>query len=472
MLDSCLLDNECAIDTVLCPEKSFDIIKRRLVIGGRKAVLYFIDGFIKDEVYEKILEYFLNVTEDEIKAIRDMKAFVRTKVPYVEAEACYDSDETVTQILSGPSVLLIDGVCGAALIDTRTYPTRSIDEPQKDKTLRGARDGFVETLISNTAMLRRRIRDSRFRVEYVQVGRSTKLDLAVAYIDGVADQKKVKTLMQKLKSLRLDGLSMTQEALSESLLKQAYLNPFPRFKFTERPDYAGASVMEGKIILLMDNSPCAMILPTTLADFFKETDDYYFLPAAGTYNRLVRLLVVILTVYLTPFYLWMVLQPNIWPDFFSFLLPQKALALPLFAQLLVLELIIDGLRLASINTPDTLSNSLGIIGGLLLSEFAVEAGWLNSEAILFMAFVSIASYAQPSYEMGYAMKFQRILFLILVQLFGGWGLLAGTVLLFAVLLSTRTLFGWDYLYPIWPFNARDFYKLFVRNKAEEQRQDG
>ena len=451
-----------AIDKALRPDKSFDIIKRELLIAGRGAVLYFIDGFIKDEVYEKMLEFLFKLTPEELSGVRDMKEFSKNKMPYVEVEYSYDTDFIKTAILSGPSVLLIDGINGALIVDTRTYPMRGIEEPQKDKSLRGARDGFVETLVMNTAMIRRRIRDSRLRMEYMQIGKSTKLDIAISYIDGAADKRVLDILRKKLQSINISGISMTQQALSEKLQKSAFFNPFPKFKFTERPDYASACLHDGRIVVIMDNSPAVMIVPISLSDFFRETDDYYFLPIVSSYTRIVRLLVSIANVIITPIYLVLVNSPQYVPDWLEFILPENSGAVPLFLQFLLLEFMVDGLKLASLNTPDALSSSLGIIGGLLISEFAINAGWFIGETVLLMAFVTIASFSLPSYEMGYAMKFERLLLLVLAQLLGLWGFIGGIVLIFVSMLMIKTLSGRNYLYPLIPFNAKGFSELFMR----------
>lgn len=450
------------IDKDIRPDESFDIIKRELIVGERSAVLYFIDGFIKDEVYEKMLEFLFKIKPEELNDIDDMSGFAKNKMPYVETEYSYDAEVIKTAILSGPSVLLIDGIKGALIVDTRTYPMRSIEEPQKDKSLRGSRDGFVETLVMNTAMIRRRIRDSRLRMEYMQIGTDTKLDIAISYIDGLADKKSLKILRDRLKSIKVGGISMTQQALSEKLQKSSFFNPFPKFKFTERPDYTSACILDGRIALVMDNSPTVMLIPLSLSDFFRETDDYYFLPASGSYIRTLRILVSIATVFLTPVYLLLVNNPHLIPERLSFLKPSETAAIPLVIQFILLDLLIDGLRLASVNTPDTLSSSLGIIGGLLISEFAVNVGWFIAESILFTAFITVASFSLPSFEMGYAMKFQRILLLLLVQFFDIWGLIAGIVFLFIFMLNIKTLSGRCYLYPLIPFKPKAFAELFLR----------
>ena len=450
------------IDNELKPDKSFDIIKRPLKIGGRRAALYFIDGFIKDEVYEKILEFLYKQTPEEIAGIDDMSRFAENKLPYVETDAAYTAREVVTAVLSGPSVLIIEGIRGALLVDTRTYPMRGVEEPQKDRSLRGPRDGFVETLVMNTAMLRRRIRDSRLRMEYMQIGRETKLDISIAYIDGKADKRVLEILRQRLTEIQAGGISMTQEALAESLQKNAFFNPFPKFKFTERPDYASACVLDGRIALIADNSPAVMIIPISFSDFFRETDDYYFLPVVASYIRIIRMLVALLNVVITPLYLLIVKNPAAVPDWLGVLIPEKAGEVPMLAQLLILEFAVDGLRLASLNTPDALSNSLGVVGGLLLSEFAVKAGWFSGEAILITAFTAIAGFSLPSFEMGYAMKLERLLLLILSGIFGLWGFIGGLVFIIICMLSVKTLSGGNYLYPIVPFNLKGFAEFFLR----------
>ncbi len=450
------------IDSELKPDKSFDIIKRPLKIGERRAVLYFIDGFIKDEVYEKILEFLYKQTAEDIAEINDMSRFAENKLPYVETDAVYTAAEVVTAVLSGPSVLIIEGIHGALTVDARTYPMRGVEEPQKDRSLRGPRDGFVETLVMNTAMLRRRIRDSRLRMEYMQIGRETKLDISIAYIDGKADKRVLEILRQRLTEIQAGGISMTQEALAESLQKNAFFNPFPKFKFTERPDYASACVLDGRIALIADNSPAVMIIPISFSDFFRETDDYYFLPVVASYIRIIRMLVAMLNVVITPLYLLIVKNPAAVPDCLGVLIPEKAGEVPMLAQLLILEFAVDGLRLASLNTPDALSNSLGVVGGLLLSEFAVKAGWFSGEAILITAFTAIAGFSLPSFEMGYAMKLERLLLLILSGIFGLWGFIGGLVFIIICMLSVKTLSGRNYLYPIVPFNLKGFAEFFLR----------
>lgn len=455
------------IDVRLKTNESFDLIKREIIIGGRSAALYFVDGFIKDEVFEKILEFLFRIKPDQLQGCDTAKEFGARFMPYVEVEDTADADAACTAILSGVSVVIIDGVSDFLMVDTRTYPVRSVSEPEKDRTMRGAKDGFVETLIFNTAMIRRRVRDYALRMEYFQVGGRSKVDVAICFLDGKSDQKTVEILRKKLKGISLKGISMTQQALAEVLVPTAFFNPFPKIKYTERPDYASACLLEGRVLLIMDNSPTVMILPTSFADFTKEANDYYFPPLTASYIRITRQLISIITVILTPLFLLLINNPAYIPNWLSFIKLDQTPVIPIFLQLLILEFIIDGLRIASLNTPDNLSSSMSIIGGLILSEFAINAGWFEAECILYMAFVAIAGFSQPSFEMGYAQKFIRIALLIFTQILSIWGFIGGLALTIITLLLTKTLNGRNYLYPIIPFNWHGFKGLFVRSKIKE-----
>lgn len=460
--------DSATLSGILAVDVNFDVVRRDFLLGGKRASLFFVDGFIKDEIFEKIFEFLYKITPHELGKIHNMQDFSLVKMPYVEVAWEYDANKTAVAVLSGQTALIVDGVEGALLVDTRTYPSRSINEPDKDRSLRGSRDGFVETFIFNTALIRRRIRDPRLRMEYMQIGKSSKVDVAISYMDGMADGELVRKLKKKLSEINLSGISMTSQALSEVLIPSFFFNPFPKVRFTERPDFASACLLEGKVLLIMDNSPSVMIFPNSIADFSKETDDYYFPPLTGTYVRMIRAFVSVLTVVLTPITLIFLNNPQLLPRWLEFVNTDKEHSIPFFAQFMLLELVVDGLRLASLNTPNTLSNSLGIIGGLILGEFAVDAGWFVPETIIYMAFVAIASFAQPSFEMGYAMKFSRILLLVAAELFNFWGFGIGLAAIIVFAACSKTLSGRGYLYPIVPFNARDFMRLFVRTNIRSK----
>lgn len=224
-------------------------------------------------------------------------AFSRKCVPYVEVDIIGDFDQIFRNVLSGATCLFIDGYEACIVIDCRTYPARSVEEPDKDKSLRGSRDGFVETIVFNTALMRRRIRDTHLTMKMTEVGKSSRTDVAVCYMSDRVDQELLKKVMDKLSSINTDALTMNQQSLAECLMKRKWYNPFPKFKFTERPDTAAACLLEGKVVILVDNSPSAMILPTSVYDMIEEANDYYFPTLTGVYLKVTRGIIAFLTVF-------------------------------------------------------------------------------------------------------------------------------------------------------------------------------
>ncbi len=473
------LDNIAFLDGVFRVKENFDLIRKDLAVGPDTLTFYYIDGFVKDTVMQKLMTHFLSLTglspqasapkaDAGILSPSPAQTFVHGALPYVETDVTGDVQTIIHMVLAGATVALGSTFgAEAVIIDARSYPARETTEPEGDKVMRGARDGFVETLIFNTALIRRRIRNPALIMSYLSVGKSSRTDIAVCYMGDRADPALVERIKQKLAAVDTDALSMGHESLAEVLIKKRWYNPFPKIRYTERPDTAAAQLMEGSVLILCDTSPQVMILPTSIFDFMQETNDFYFPPLTGTYIRVVRHVVFWLTLFLTPTWFLLVQNPSFVPEAFSFILPTEVGRIPIIAQLLLVEFMIDGLRMASLNTPSMLSNSLSVVGGLILGDFAVDIGWLIPEVILYMAFVAIANFTQRSYELGYAFKFMRMGLLILTALFNLWGFGIGLVLIILLLLTNVTVTGKrHYLYPLIPFDGRALKSLFFRVKKD------
>ena len=431
------------MNQMLPVEDSFDIVQRDIQIGGKDATFYFIDGFTKDESMLKIMDSFFNIKEEDMP--KDATAFATTCIPYVEVDVIGDFDQIFRNLLSGVTCLFIDGYQACLAIDCRTYPARSVDEPDKDKSLRGSRDGFVETIVFNTALMRRRIRDRHLVMKMLEVGESSRTDVALCYMEDRVDQELLKNLNYRIRDIKVDDLRMNQQSLAECLFKRKWYNPFPKFKFTERPDTAAACLLEGKVVILVDNSPSAMILPTSILDIIEEANDYYFPTLTGMYLKISRALITFLTIFLTPVFLLFMQNLSWLPKIFAFVAVKDTVNIPLIFQLLMLEVAIDGLRLAAMNTPSMLSTPLSVIAGLVMGEFSVKSGWFNAEVMLYMAFVAVANYTQPNFELGYALKFMRLELLVLTAVFNWIGFLAGTVIVICSICFNKTLSGRSYL---------------------------
>lgn len=455
-------ENEKMLDGYFKVDKNFDVVNTRFFVAQRQAKIYYIDGFVNNEISERVLNFMMSRT-DKLSEETTPEEFVQSVVSYIEMDISTDMNSISKVIYSGAILLIVDGFPTSFLIKTRNYPRRSVQEPDNDKVLRGAHDGFVEALLINTALIRRRIRDRDLIMEVHEAGKRSRTDVAICYLESKADAKTVKKLRKKIAEIDVNTLSMSQESLIECLIKKQVFNPFPKVRYTERPDSAAACIAEGSIIVLVDNSPAAMIIPTSFFEFLQDTNDYYFPPIVGTYLRFIRMLIFGLALLLSPTWYLLVSNPSYIPEWLSFITVKEYYTIPIIVQLLIIEIVIDTLKLASLNTPNALSNSFSVIGALVLGDLAVTAKLFSSEVVLFMAFVAIANFAQPSFELGYAFKLSRIFILILTAMFNLWGYVAGIVIVLIQMFFTKTVTGRGYMYPLIPFNAKTLSRLLVRH---------
>ena len=453
--------NVAYFNKILRVNESFDLLYRVISMGGRQACVYCVDGFVKDEIMQKLLQYFTSLKPEDMP--QDAHGILKKLLPYIEIELYETEEQVVRNVLAGVPCILIEGyeqyVFG---VDARTYPARSVDEPEKDKVMRGSRDGFVETLVFNTALIRRRIRDPRLTMQILEAGTSSKTDIVLCYMEDRVEREFLQQIVKRIQEIKVESLTMNQQSLAECLYDRSWINPFPKFKFSERPDTAAASIYEGNIVVLVDNSPAAMILPTTIFDIIEEADDYYFPPITGTYLRFTRFAANLLALLFTPFFLLLMQHQDWVPEAFQFIIVKDTVNVPLVYQFLILELALDGMRLAALNTPSMLSMPLSVIAGIVIGDFAVSSGWFNPEVMLYMSFVAIASYTQASYELGYAMKFMRMILLILTAAFDVWGFVAGIVFEILTISFNKTIAGKSYLSPLIPFKPGKFFRHIFR----------
>lgn len=443
---------------------SFDVQCRELCIGGKRSVVFYVEGFCNEDSVQNLMQYFLGLKKEEMPEL--LQEFLTNDIPLTGVQIESEKSRIEEKILSGIAVLFVDGFDKAILLDVRSYPARNVNEPEKDRALRGSRDGFVETLIMNTTLIRRRIRSSKLNMEAFTIGASSRTEVALCYMDDRVDKNLLKKVRERIENVKVDALVMNQESLAECLYKHPWFNPFPKFRFTERPDTASAQILEGNIVILIDNSPSAMIFPNSLFDMMEDADDYYFPPITGTYLRLTRYLISIIVFFLTPTFLLLQGHPEWVSEGMNFILVKDDIHVPLLMQFLILELAIDGLRLAAVHTPSMLSTPLSVMAGIVLGEFSVKSGWFNSEVMLYMAFVAIANYTQANYELDYARKFLRIIMLVLTALLGLPGYILGILLAILVPACNRTFSGKPYLYPLIPLYPKELFKRLFRRKLK------
>lgn len=383
-----------------------------------------------------------------------------TYIPYIEISTVDDLNKVVDNVLSGPTALLIDGIDEVLLIDARTYPVRGPQEPDTERVVRGSRDGFVETIVFNTALTRRRIRDRTLRMEFMQVGRRSKTDIVICYIGDIADPDMVEQLKKAMSHIDTDGLPMAEKTIEEFISGNNW-NPFPKVRYTERPDTTAIHLFEGHVCIFVDGSPSAMIAPVTFWHHLQHAEEYRNNPLVGAYLRFVRYLGVFASLFLLPLWYLVSIEPSLLPGSLSFLGPNELGQVPLIVQFLLIEVGLDMLRMAAIHTPTSLATALGLVAALMIGQVAVEVGLFSNEVILYFSIAAIGTFATPSYELGLANRLVRIVLLISTAIFKVPGYIVG-VALFIIFLANMKSFGVPYLWPFIPFNYRAMRDILVR----------
>ncbi|HJG95680.1 MAG TPA: spore germination protein [Romboutsia timonensis] len=443
-------------------KKSFDLLKREILIGERKSYFFFVDGLIDDDFMEKILSRCLSITKEEINATKNTTNFINKFIAHIEVDKENEINKIISNILTGFVAILIDRFDEAIILDIHSYPHREIEEPTKEQSLKGSKDGFVETLTTNTALIRRRIHNENLIFESLNIGNKSKTKVVIGYLDGLAYPDEIKLIKDKLNSINVRSLTMGDQSLVETLTKSKWYNPFPKIKTTQRPDVASSHILEGKIVLIIDNSPNIIILPVSIFDFMQEVDDYYQPIITGNYLRFIRNFTLLYTLILTPLYLLLIEYLDMLPTWIQFIKPDTNYAVPLAIQFLLLEIAVDSLKLASLNTPGALGMSLSVVGALILGDFAVQTQWFIPDTILYMSIVALGGFAQSSVELGFAIKLCRILLLILTAIFDIWGFIIGLILILLLISTNKTITGKSYIYPIYPFNKNALIYLLFR----------
>ncbi|MBS4176458.1 spore germination protein [Lederbergia citrea] len=438
---------------------SFDIGQRKLVILKKRVDIYYVNG-LTDSIYIiQIIKELVNLNNNE-KPTKKIYELIENRLVHESVEKVNTLDEMVDQVLSGLIAVVIEGEETALIIDVRSYPGRQPEEPDTEKVVRGSRDGYVENIVVNTALTRRRIRDERLRFEIIKVGERSKADVAIGYIDGIANPDLIETIKKELKAIDIDGITMADKTIEEFVMKQGY-NPYPLVRYTERADVGSIHLLEGHVLIFIDTSPSVIITPTTFFHHVQHAEEYRQSPAVGTFVRWTRFLGIWASIFLLPLWFLFVLEPSMLPEKLAFIGPNKESEIPLIIQLLSADLGVEFLRIAAIHTPTPLSTAMGLIAAVLIGQIAVDVGLFNSEVILYISLAAIGTFCTPSYELSVANKMVRMLLLILVAIFKAPGLIIGTTLYILFLAWLRPLNA-PYLWPVLPFNPAAFVHILIR----------
>lgn len=438
---------------------SFDFGIREMRLADREMAIFYINGLADQKSLLFVLQFLSSLGRGDLSP-QPMKELFQRYLAYGQVELAKTIDEAADFILSGLFLLFVDGMDEAFVIDARKYPNRNPEEPDTERVVRGARDGFTESIVVNTALTRRRIRDERLRIEMMRVGERSKMDVAILYLQDVADPGLVRLIREKIRGIEVDGLPMAEKSIQEFVIGKG-LNPFPLVRYTERPDVAATHILEGHVLIYADTSPSVMITPTTFFHHVQHAEEYRQTPVAGAFIRWIRFLGIFASLFLLPLWFLYVLEPQLLPPGLSFIGPKEHAKVPMIFQIFSAELGIDLMRMAAVHTPTPLATAMGLIAAVLIGDIAVKVGLLTPEVILYLSVAAIGLFATPSYELSLANRLVRLFLLLMVYFFHGPGLLFGTLLILLLLATTRSLNA-PYLWPFIPFNAKGMLHVLVR----------
>lgn len=439
---------------------SFDIVVREMSIGGKKVAIYSVNGMVDTHVASYILGALVELERADL-IVNALDKLVKGRIVDLQVTEAETMDKVFYFILSGPMAIFVEGQTKAIIVDIRTYPGRTSEEPDIERVTRGSRDGFTETLVFNTALIRRRLRDPQLRMKLVQVGSRSKTDVCICYVEDITNKDLVKKIENDVQNIKIDGIPMAEKSVEEFILGSKFWNPFPRVRYTERPDVAAIHLLEGHVIIIVDTSPSVIIAPVTLWHHVQHAEEYRQEPVVGIYLRWVRFFGVLVSVILLPLWLAAASNPGILPEWLKFIGVSKAAKIPLFYQVLIADTGVDLVRMAAIHTPSPLATALGLIAAFMIGDVAIKTGLLTPEVVMYVAFSAVGAFATPSYEFAQANRIARLFLVILTGLFNFLGFIVGSVALLFLLWRTKS-FGVPYLWPLIPLNLKALGAALVR----------
>ncbi|NLA84939.1 MAG: spore germination protein [Clostridiales bacterium] len=460
-------------------KESSDMVIRKFKPGnnGINCDLLFVDGLVdKTVVNVNILKPLMSgVIEFEIKEERKVQPeeayeFVLNHAVYVGEMMEVDNlDEAMLRLLSGEVVLIIDGFRKLLVIGARGWSMRSISDPETEGVIRGAKEGFTETLRVNTALLRRKCRDPNMVIKTIRLGRRSKTDIAYIYIKGITNPVLLKEVEERLQSVDIDQIISSGHL--EQLIQDNTMTPIPQIQATERPDKAISNLMEGRIIILVDNSPFALIIPTTFTQFFQSPEDYNERWIVTSFIRSLRWVASFLAVFTPAVYVAVLTyHPGLIPTrlALSIAATREGVPFPSIIEAFLMEITIELLRESGARLPTSIGQTIGIVGGIIIGDAAVNAGLTSPIMVIIVSLTAIASFVIPTYSAAIALRTMRFPFMILAAVLGLYGVIIGFILINIHLVSIKS-FGIDFMTPQAPTLFQDLKDFVIRAPARKMR---
>lgn len=450
-----------------------DLVVRPFVPNKDAAMLFvYLDGMVEAKMLEEnvlkpLLYHSQPTAAGQVRPLIEQQAVAVSSV-----KTCRTLDEFATGLLAANAGLLVEGLGEGLLLDLKGYQTRSVEEPMTEASIRGPRDGFTESLRINTTLLRRRIRSSRLKFEPVTVGDLSRTDCLIAYIEGLAPEALLREVRSRLGSIRIDGVLESQYI--EELIEDNPLSPFPQIQDTERPDIAASSLLEGKVLILVDNTPFVLILPFTFWAGMQARDDYYDRFLYADFLRLVRFMFLLISLLLPSLYVALTtFHPKLLPLglLISVAAAREAVPFPALIEALMMELVFEALREAGIRMPRAVGSAVNIVGALVIGQAAVQAGIVSAPMVIVVAATGIANFLIPRHAVGSSIRLIRFGLLLLGGFLGLYGIAIGLIALMIHLVNLQS-FGVPYFAPMAPLIKKDVTNRILRSPRRKLRLAG
>lgn len=459
-------DNLAKIKKIL--DEPIDLIIRQFVVRStnmRCAIVY-MDGLVNDDLIQSnIMKNVQMVTErkklpTETRLLMD--AIYQEIISATIVKKVKTLDDMFNGLLSGDTIFLLDGMDTVLDIDTREWEGRQIEEPISEGVIRGPREGFVENLQTNLMLIRRQIRDPNLRFKVHQIGRRSKKDMVVSYVDGIIHPKLLKEINRRLQTIDMDDAPDT--GFIEEWIQDSFLSPFPQITNTERPDKVSAALMQGKVAIFLDGTPFVLIAPATLGNAMQSPEDYYQRWIIATFIRILRYAAAAIAIFLPALYIALLShQPGMLPTklAISIAASRGGVPFPPFIEAMMMVITMELLREAGARLPKTIGQTIGIVGGLVIGDAAVSAGIVSPIMVVVIALNAVASFCIPEYSLGISFRIILLGFMIAAGLLGIFGIILAYIMVNIHIVNLKSV-GVPYAAPFGPFFAGDMNDLVLR----------
>jgi len=446
-----------------------DFIIRRFQVFGRTpaAMFYFSDLsnqlVINQNILQPLMQGPRHLEGAEVEPSRLKRVIEEEALIHGECLLSSDTYFILDAILQGRAVVAVDGLDEAFVVGSPNIPKRAVAQPPTEQTIQGPREGFVEPLIFNLGLIRYRLPTPDLRINIMRVGRITKSKVAICYLDGITNPDLVDEVKRRLKAIDIDGI--LDSGFLEQLIEDNHWSPFPQIQNTEKPDRAVAQMIEGRVIVLVDGSPFALIAPTVFVQFYQSSEDYSSRFLQGSFSRLARVIALLFSLITPSLYVAIIsFNPELIPTEFAIAVAggRAGVPFPSVVEVLVMEISMEVLREATIRLPQQVGGALSIVGVLVIGQAAVSAGFASPITVVVIALTTIGSFATPAYNAAFALRMLRFPLIFLAGMFGLYGIVVGLILIGNHALSLKS-FGVPYLTPAVPGSWKGMKDLLVRS---------